>query len=288
MKYHGLVLIALLSLSNRLLAQSGSADSGRGFPPPVPGSEQVPAAIPSNYPVNVDAELQQFRNEIRQFQSSCEEVARNLKTTDAENERVSNQQRQELLDLLTKLARNNGARKDAARRSQAAKQTAGPDVPSAESIAADQQFLALEPDTDVDSNGALSAPLALDPSNPLVTSDVADAFGLGKILFNKGDFANAEKAFRRAKVAPENEMTLKYLVATCQRRQARWRQAIEGYKVVAESDKDPVLQKLAKWQLDNIRWHQESESQLEQLRKQREKRTATKKNETANAGSSGQ
>jgi hypothetical protein len=44
------------------------------------------------------------------------------------------------------------------------------------------------------------------------------------------------------------------------------------------------LKKLAKWQLDNIRWQQESESQLQQLQKQREKRLESNKSASAKTG----
>ena len=44
-----------------------------------------------------------------------------------------------------------------------------------------------------------------------------------------------------------------------------------------------MLRDLAKWQLDNIRWHQQSESQLEQMRQQREKRSDAK-SPSADAG----
>ena len=117
---------------------------------------------------------------------------------------------------------------------------------------------------------------------PDVSVDIADAFALGKVLFRTGDFVGAERAFRKASVTSENEMTVKYLLATCLRRQSRWQSAMDAYKVVAESNQDPVLRDLAKWQLDNIRWLQQSESQLDQMRKQREKQLDVSHGQSAN------
>jgi hypothetical protein len=67
---------------------------------------------------------------------------------------------------------------------------------------------------------------------------------------------------------------LKYLIATCMRKRSQYQAAVEIYREVAASDKDPVLRDLARFQLDGIRWNQETEKQLELLRRQRERTPA--------------
>lgn len=288
MRFHGLVLLAVLGLTKCLLAQDESADSPPAFLPPIPANgESMPLETVTATPdlsLDVESELQQFRDEIRQFKAKYDEVAQDLKSTDSESERVSFQQRQELLDLMTRLARDGAARKV---RSQLAKSAAKAkeEAAAASSLADQSNSVPEQPEPD-ESSLSEAEGLAIDATNPIVASEITDAFALGKVLFNRGEYGTAEKAFRKAKVTPENEMTLKYLIATCLRRQSKWRPAMEAYKVVAESDQDPVLQKLAKWQLDNIRWQQDSESQLEQLRKQREKQLDGQKSVSAGARSS--
>lgn len=308
MKNHGLVLLALVSLADVLAAQnSGPAYIPPSLPPSprtmVTPSLQPPQTLPappleSLQPFDVDAEIQQFRNELRQFQSSVEDASRNVKATDQNGDRISAEQRQELIDLMTKLARKGRRRQEpnvvrqvptepriteplpiVAKPAESAvtiELNSEPQI--GDSVDADMEALS-ESESELEEaiDEAAEASKPLDPNNPLVTSDIADAFALGKVLFRNGDFVNAEKAFRKAVVEPENEMTLKYLTATCMRRQKRWRRATEMYQIVATSDKDPILQKLAKWQIENIRWQQESEAQLKQLRQQRENQTPPKK-----------
>jgi tetratricopeptide (TPR) repeat protein len=294
MKYQGLVVLFMLGMAGELVAQRDS-DLNPNFQPPLPGVNDLLPALPATLPsspnasFNIEAELEQFRHELKQLHEMQEELARNIKSTDAESERVAAQQRQELMDLVTKIARQGTARKAAAlaaAREQQRKATAAAENAAREQMLADQA--ALGPSEADDPSASESLASAFDAANPLVAADITDAFALGKVLFNKGEYANAEKAFRRAKVDPGNEMTLKYLIATCLRRQNKWRAATELYKVVAESDQDPVLQRLAKWQIDNIRWTKESESQLEQLKKQRDKRIESSKSASVRSDARGQ
>lgn len=260
MKFQGLVFITLIGLSDIAVCQNGPSPD-IDFLPPSPrkldagsstASPLAPATSDAGASTNMEAELKQFRNELREFQALREEVSRNTKATDAATDNLSTHQRQELMDILAKLAKKSIARKSASQR------------PVRE-----------EPDP------ALSQPVPqpVAPAFPIesldsaVSVDIADPFALGKVLFRSGDFIGAEKAFRKTVPSPENEMTLKYLIATCLRRQSKWPAAMEVYKAIAESNQDPVLRDLAKWQLDNIRWHQQSESQLDQLRQQRERRS---------------
>lgn len=274
MKFHGLVFLTVVSLATPTFAQTGSPGGESGFPPPAPQKFDAASGEPSPLPLappvtepgqpvparadaalsaSIELELKQFRNELREFQAVREEVARNSKATEDAADHLSSHQRQELMTLLTKLAKQNLARKNAG---SVPPPNADPVLPkSAPSVPTPEATVTPQPTIDVD---------------PVT---VADPFALGKVLFRSGDFVGAEKAFRKAAVTSENEMMIKYLLATCLRRQSRWKPAIETYKLVAESNQDPVLRDLAKWQLDNIRWHQQSEVQMEQLRQQREKKS---------------
>lgn len=302
-------MLALFGLANGAAAQyseTGNVPPGLPRPSRPAGIPNVPApqALPLPPPepgqfFDIDGELSQFRSELRQFQSSCEDVSRNVRATDADSERVAAQQRQELLNLMTKLARKQArarqepkvvqtmpleprvteklpivARPAESELSLEINSDGQPGRPSADSE------LDIDTDAEMDdaADDATETSKPLDPNNPLATGEMVDAFSLGKVLFRNGDFVNAEKAFKKAIVAPENELTLKYLTATCLRRQKRWRRATEMYQVVASSDKDPILQKLAKWQIENIRWQQESELHLKQLREQRQNQPVIKKN----------
>jgi len=280
MRIHGLVLLSLLSLTRLTYAQSDNAPEFLPPSPTNPGTETAepmplpPApSAPGDAELTIEAEIKKFRTELREFQSIREDVSLGTKTTAADTERMALQQRQELLDLLAKLAKAGMNRRPAPpastttpgqnRKTQPSEPANPPDEPDLTSeIEPNPQTTPIEP---IDIAG----------------SEIADPFGLGKVLFRGGDFVGAEKAFRKAKVSSENEMMLKYLLATCLRRQSKWQPAIEAYKTVAESNLDPVLRDLAKWQLDNIRWHQQTENQLEQLRKQREKRTDSTKSPSA-------
>lgn len=272
MKIQGLVLFLALGLAKTAVAETGPGSSPELFLPPSPAqpnssrAESIPTpqstTANSTAPTgDIELELKQFRNELRDFQATREEVSRSAKTTDADADRISIQQRQELVDLLTKLA-NKAARQQRNQNpfgegrldAESTTSRTMPPTPTAEPV---------------------PTPGASNTVNFDSTTEIADPFALGKILFRAGDFVGAERAFRKASVESDNEMTLKYLLATCVRRQSRWKEAIGLYKAVAESNQDPVLRDLAKWQLDNIRWVQESESQLEKLKRQRDKQQKT-------------
>lgn len=241
-------------------------------PLPLPSTGLATPEVPS-----IEVELKRFRDEMREFQALREEVARSAKAAASDAERAALQERQDLMDLLSKLAKKNAERK--------AIPPLPPqlDIPPIPEEAIDDSGIGVKlPRSSGTFDFSKSSADDSEASDVTGSIDPADSFALGKVLFRSGDFVGAEKAFRKAAVTPENEMTLKYLLATCLRRQSQWKAAGEIYKAVSESNQDPVLRDLAKWQLDNIRWHQQSEIQLEQFRKQREKRMDPKKTSAAN------
>ena len=290
MRIHGWIFVALCGVSSNAWSQGGFPPPPQpdNFLPPSPTKaegqndsepQQLPGVAPSaEASTNLEAEFRQLRNQLREFQLLREDLSRATKTTELEADKVSSKQRQDLLDMLTKLAKVSVARKAAAAAAAIGSSTtssspiddAENDVPTRLPAQSEprQSIPTLPPDSP-------SIPALPEDSASLATEvDEADAFALGKVLFRTGDFVGAERAFRKASVSPENEMTLKYLLATCLRRQSRWKPALETYKSVAESNQDPVLRDLAKWQLENIRWQQQSESQLEQMRKVRQSPSA--------------
>ena len=269
MRLHGLVALSFAGLFAEAMAQDLLAPrllpSPSSLSAPIPdASLAAPVPLPllateSEAGASLEEELRQLRSELKTFGAAREDVSRSTKDVDAESDRVSIQQRQELLNLLTKLATKGVTRRVGLPATQAAQptRTVEPPPPIPEAVAK-----------------LSSAPL---------TREVVDPFALGKVLLRSGDYAAAEQAFRKVKATDENRMMLKYLSATCLRKQALWQPAMDAYRVVAESDQDPVLRDLAKWQLDNIRWHQQTESQLEQMRKQREKGASPPKTQPVDA-----
>ncbi len=271
MRFHGLVSLAVLGLSLRGLAQDNSVSVPPNlFPPavrqPESGSgEPQPRALvatETDTALNIEAELRQFRTELREFQALREDVARNTQATDRDNDRVSLQQRKDLLEILTRLAQKGVGRQVKA-------------LPPAPAPVPELATQSIPPES------ISTQPREIDVE---VTDDIADPFALGKVLFRSGDFIRAEKSFRKVPVTSENASTLNYLIATCLRRQLKWQPAVDVYKAVAESDQDPVLRDLAKWQLDNIQWHRQSEAQLEQMRREREKQFEATKSPPSKPG----
>lgn len=235
-------------------------------PPALLRNESVPPgpAITTSpeFGGTLEEELARLREELKGFASARDEAIRTRKSVDAETEHASSVRRQELIDLLTKLATKRATAKAAAPRSNAIP-TTSPNVPS------DKIVPAPEPPT-------ATEPVVPPPPEPElvegtdVPDDAADPFALGKVLLKSGDFASAEKAFRKVKTTDENRLMVQYLLATSIRQQSQWKRATEAYRVIAESNQDPILRDLAKWQIENIRWKQQTELQLDQLRRQRE------------------
>ena len=284
MKFHGLAMIAFLAVTSTGVAQNPvSTPKSTMAPanrlPMTESAEAVPRPLPMTDPdpaSTIESELQQFRSELREFQELREEVSRSTRETGIDSDRVSLQQRKDLLELLTRLAKNGIGRKAQAARTAPPTETRS--SPMSEVVATPVMEPAVPEMMDSMSEKPAEAAIEMD-------DNVADPFALGKVLFRSGDFVNAERAFRKVEVTNENEPTLNYLIATCLRRQSKWKSATEIYKSVAESDQDPVLKDLAKWQIDNIRWHRDSESQLEQMRIEREKRVGKPKPPQAKSAS---
>lgn len=198
-----------------------------------------------------DVELEQLRQEIAAIKTSREQVATEAQQPISHDAAEAHEQRRELLDLLTKLATKNLTPKPAAEPVKMVPKSA--------------------PKTNSSKSDSSSS-----SGHPLITTKIVDAYALGRALFRAEDYVGAEQAFRKVKVTDDNRVLLQYLVATCLRKQSRWEPAAKAYRIVAENKDDPALRDLAEWQLENIRWHQKTESQLEELRQLREQADSPK------------
>ncbi|MBI5757315.1 MAG: hypothetical protein HZA46_02210 [Planctomycetales bacterium] len=253
MRLHGLVSLISLLLFSEALAQVPKPQQPLGGPALTPGraprGDSEPVTLPPTLPESgqldsLDLELNQLRDEVVAFRSLRAHVAQTTKHIDSNSADSTVQQRRELLELLTKLAARRVPRK--------------PPV-------------AVEPShspTKTEEKLPLRSPINNSPQEQL-SEKVVDPLALGRVLFRTGDYSGAEQAFGKVRLSDENRRLVQYLIATCLRKQSRWADAIKAYKFVAESDDDPVLRDLAKWQLENIRWYQQMESQIESLKQLR-------------------
>lgn len=292
MRHHGWTSLAFLGLSGTLLAQQEtsppqllrvpSAQALRG--PDTRSAEPAPLplrTVEAESGLSLEEELTQLRRELQSFDVARDELLRSTKTVDAESDRVAIQQRQELLDVLTKLATKGITRRP---------KSVVPSVPQVTSVPRSTSVNAVDPFAEPVTpvvTPPIAAPVApkpaVIPEPPAfpIPDDPADPFALGNVLFRSGDYASAEKAFAKVQPTDENRMMLKFLTATCLRKRSQWKPATDAFRVVAGSNQDPVLRDLAKWQLENMAWSQQTESQLDQMRAERDKRTATGKTRAA-------
>lgn len=105
----------------------------------------------------------------------------------------------------------------------------------------------------------------------LDSGQTIDPFALGRALFRIGEYERAEQAFRGVANNGQNEYYLKYLIATCLRKQNKIPEAVALYQqVVQDRDADETLRESSEWQLSNIRWRQNMELQLKRLREVRQ------------------
>ncbi len=242
MKSTGWIAVAGWLIASPLVAQEFQ------LPPDVATSAEplfMNRAVPLNRLEAFEAELEQLGKEIAAIKVIREQVAAESKQSLSPDSAEAQEQRRELLDLLTKLATKKIPPKPAA---DPIKTVPTPTLPAAVARS--------------DSRPA--------SDHPLISDKIVDPYALGRALFRAEDYVGAEQAFRKAKVTDDNRVLLQYLIATCLRKQARWEQAAKAYRTVAENKEDPALRDLAEWQLENIRWHRKTELQLEELRRLRE------------------
>ncbi len=200
-------------------------------------------------PLSFDAELEQLRKDIATTKELREKVATEAGQPLASDAAAAQEQRRVLLELLTKLATKNVPPKNTWE--PPALEVASPSTPK------------------VSETNIGETKLNTPATHPLITEKIVDPYALGRALFRAGDYVGAEQAFRKVKASDDNRVLLQYLVATCLRKQLKWEQAAKAYRKVADQKDDPTLRDLAIWQLDNIRWNQQTNTQLEELRQLR-------------------
>lgn len=212
---------------------------------------------PLTLPLSFDAELEQLRQDIATTKQLREKSASEAGQPYESDAAAAQEQRRILLELLTKLAAKKVEAKSTWEPPPPPRVIPPPPAPKID----DAHTTAAKSD---------SANSAATPTHPLITEKIVDPYALGRALFRAGDYVGAEQAFRKVTATNENRVLLQYLVATCLRKQSRWEQAAKAYRTIAEQKEDPTLRDLAIWQLDNIRWNQSTNTQLEELRKLRQ------------------
>ena len=202
-----------------------------------------------------DLELEGLRQDIATLKSLRDQVAAESNQPLSSDAATAQEQRRELLDLLTKMATKGVS----------PRVVPEPPLP-----------LTPVPAPERPNRAATEAKPATKVAQPRSADKIVDPFALGRTLFKAGKFREAEQAFRKVKVTDDNRVLMQYLVATCLRKQSLWDQAAKAYRIVSENKDDPALRDLAAWQLENIRWSQQTESQLEKLRQLRESSASAK------------
>lgn len=102
-----------------------------------------------------------------------------------------------------------------------------------------------------------------------------DAVRAAANLYRSNDFDAALRAFRLIDLSTlgrEDRAFSQYMTACCLRRLGKLSDAAVLYREVAEAHDDDFVTECAVWQLSTIRWTQELEAQLEDLRARRKSR----------------
>ncbi|MCS7159543.1 MAG: tetratricopeptide repeat protein [Gemmatales bacterium] len=100
---------------------------------------------------------------------------------------------------------------------------------------------------------------------------------LGQTLFQAGNYEAAFAAFRLVEpitLSREDRLLLQYLQATCLRKLGRTEEAVKLYRDIANSRSEAFAVECAQWQLSHLRWQQETQRRLQQIRTWREQRPA--------------
>ena len=108
--------------------------------------------------------------------------------------------------------------------------------------------------------------------DPVETIRPLDPLSQAQSLYQTRNFEAALRALKLLDLATfsrEDRAFVQYLMASCHRRLGKLSEAAALYREVAEGRDDEFLTECAIWQLSNIRWRQELEAQLEELRLRR-------------------
>ncbi len=246
----------------------------RARPPTTPSAA---ASREESVIASLDRELQLLRTERQSLRLPRDELlqtthqAKDLSAAEGNILRKAGEpQRRQLNDLLSRLAAqglkrkaDNGAPRQLASDTEVAKQRESARSPTGGSeptaSPTDSQS-ARNPIGQGQPLGKPTVPIATAPDSP---------FASGKDLFRAGDYDGALIAFRKIDLnglSEANRLLVRYLTATCLRKQGRLKEAEAEYTVVANSRADAVLADNARWQLGTIRWRRDLEGQISKLR----------------------
>lgn len=110
------------------------------------------------------------------------------------------------------------------------------------------------------------------PFSPGLLATVPDPLTLANALFRAGNYRDALVAYRLVPLdglKAGERMPVKYLVATCLRKEGKFEEASTYYLEVANSPSDDHLGACAQWQIQALRWHQDMAGQLKGIRDRR-------------------
>jgi len=96
---------------------------------------------------------------------------------------------------------------------------------------------------------------------------------LAQMLFRAGNYEGALAAFRlldTGTLSREDRLLVQYLQASCLRKLGRHDEALQLLREIANSRTDAFAVECARWQLTNLRWQQETQRRLTELRLRRE------------------
>jgi hypothetical protein len=115
-----------------------------------------------------------------------------------------------------------------------------------------------------------SPPTKIEPKPEPITA--VDPAALAQAFFRSKDFAGALRAYRlidQGQLKVDDRLTIQYLMATCLRRTGKVGEATALYKKVADSRRNEIMADCARWQLTSIRWQQDLQARLKEIRAQR-------------------
>ncbi len=253
----------------RLLPSPGDLASGRLL-------DQDSAAVHDSPVTELDRELQLLRAEREACRQPREESLTKMTqpetpgATDGNSSgNAAESQRRQLHELLSRFAAEGLKRKTdltVAGPSPATPPTSGQRLPpgpgtSANSAASPLVSLAIrKPSSPAGAIRTPPGPTATGAEDPLAT---------GKSLYAAGDYDAALKAFRGIDLNRLNEANrglVRYLTATCLRKQGCWKEAEAEFTAVANSPGDATLADNARWELHTMRWKEKLDDQIAKLR----------------------
>ncbi len=253
----------------RLLSSPGDLASGRPL-------DQDSAAVHDATLADLDHELQLLRAEREACRQPREESLTKMTQPETPGAADGNSsgnaaesQRRQLHELLSRLAAEGLKRKTnltVAGPSPSTPPTSGQGLPPGPGTSANS---AVSP---------LVSPAIRKPSSPAgairtppgpTATGAEDPLATGKSLYAAGDYDAALKAFRGVDLNRLNEANrglVRYLTATCLRKQGSWKEAEAEFTAVANSPGDATLVDNARWELHTMRWKEKLDDQIAKLR----------------------